>query len=71
MIDVSRGISRKQCTSQVEVAQDVAARIAPGSARVGDVMIESHLNEARCAERQRRPSLRSSSGGPDGVDGMC
>jgi 3-deoxy-7-phosphoheptulonate synthase len=46
MIDCSHANSSKQHQRQVEVARDVAARLAAG-ARITGVMIESHLQEGR------------------------
>jgi 3-deoxy-7-phosphoheptulonate synthase len=47
MIDVSHGNSGKRYQRQIEVAQDVAAQVAAGDARIIGVMIESHLAEGR------------------------
>ena len=47
MIDVSHANSSKQYARQVLVADDVAAQIAAGDARITGIMIESHLNEGR------------------------
>ncbi|MBL8301258.1 MAG: 3-deoxy-7-phosphoheptulonate synthase [Ideonella sp.] len=47
MIDVSHANSEKQHRRQVEVAADLAARIAAGERRITGVMIESHLEEGR------------------------
>ena len=47
MIDLSHANSSKQHHRQIDVAQDVAAQIAAGDARITGVMIESHLNEGR------------------------
>jgi 3-deoxy-7-phosphoheptulonate synthase len=47
MIDCSHANSRKQHTRQVEIAADIAARIAGGERRISGVMIESHLEEGR------------------------
>ncbi|MGE4330748.1 3-deoxy-7-phosphoheptulonate synthase, partial [Diaphorobacter sp.] len=47
MIDLSHANSSKQHRRQIDVAQDVAAQIAAGDARITGVMIESHLNEGR------------------------
>ncbi len=47
MIDLSHANSRKQHTKQIEIAADIAARIAAGERRVSGVMIESHLQEGR------------------------
>ena len=47
MIDVSHANSSKQHQRQITVAQDVAAQIAAGDARITGIMIESHLSEGR------------------------
>ena len=47
MIDCSHANSRKQHRRQIEIAADIAARIAAGERRIGGVMIESHLEEGR------------------------
>jgi 3-deoxy-7-phosphoheptulonate synthase len=47
MIDVSHANSAKQHRRQIEVAADLAARIAGGERRIIGVMIESHLEEGR------------------------
>ena len=47
MIDVSHANSRKQHRRQIEIAHEIAARIAAGERRIGGVMIESHLEEGR------------------------
>lgn len=47
MVDVSHANSSKQHRKQIEVAQDVAAQVAGGDARIIGLMIESHLNEGR------------------------
>jgi 3-deoxy-7-phosphoheptulonate synthase len=47
MIDVSHANSRKQHRAQIDVAADIALRIAAGERRVSGVMIESHLEEGR------------------------
>jgi 3-deoxy-7-phosphoheptulonate synthase len=47
MIDASHANSRKQHTRQIEIAHDIAARIAAGERRIAGVMIESHLEEGR------------------------
>ena len=47
MIDCSHANSSKQHQKQIEVAADVAARVAAGDRRIMGVMIESHLNEGR------------------------
>ena len=43
MIDVSHANSEKQHRRQIEVAADIAARIAAGERRITGVMIESHI----------------------------
>jgi 3-deoxy-7-phosphoheptulonate synthase len=47
MIDVSHGNSSKQYRRQLEVAQELAERIAAGDRAITGVMIESHLEEGR------------------------
>ncbi|MFM2054262.1 MAG: hypothetical protein RL456_2299, partial [Pseudomonadota bacterium] len=47
MIDLSHANSSKQHRRQIEVAEDLAARIAAGERRITGVMIESHLEEGR------------------------
>ena len=47
MIDVSHANSSKQHQRQITVAEDVAAQIAAGDARITGLMIESHLEEGR------------------------
>ncbi len=47
MIDVSHANSDKQHRRQVDVALDIAERIAAGERRITGVMIESHLEEGR------------------------
>ena len=47
MVDVSHANSSKQHARQVLVADDVAAQIAAGDARITGIMIESHLEEGR------------------------
>jgi len=44
---VSHANSQKQPRRQIEIAADIAARIAAGERRVSGVMIESHLEEGR------------------------
>ena len=64
MIDFSHANSNKSHLRQVEVAQDVAAQLAGGDARITGVMIESHLEEgrqdltpaSRCAPACRSPT---------------
>ena len=47
MIDASHANSEKQHRRQVDIAADVAMRIAAGDARISGVMIESFLEEGR------------------------
>ncbi|MDO5289503.1 MAG: 3-deoxy-7-phosphoheptulonate synthase, partial [Pseudomonadota bacterium] len=47
MIDCSHANSAKQHVRQIAVADDVAAQVAAGDARIMGVMIESHLKEGR------------------------
>ena len=47
MIDVSHANSRKQHRRQIEIAHEIAQRIAKGERRINGVMIESHLEEGR------------------------
>jgi 3-deoxy-7-phosphoheptulonate synthase len=47
MVDCSHANSQKDHRRQVDVARDIAARIAAGERRVVGVMIESHLEEGR------------------------
>jgi 3-deoxy-7-phosphoheptulonate synthase len=47
MVDCSHANSAKQHQRQIEVAQDVASRIAKGDRRIIGLMIESHLEEGR------------------------
>ena len=47
MIDFSHGNSSKQFRRQLDVGENVAARIAAGDERIMGVMIESHLKEGR------------------------
>jgi 3-deoxy-7-phosphoheptulonate synthase len=47
MVDCSHANSAKQHRRQIEVAADLAARIAAGERRISGVMIESHLEEGR------------------------
>ena len=55
MIDVSHANSQKQHRRQIEVAADIAARIADGEQRISGVMIESHLEEGRQDLRPGQP----------------
>ena len=47
MIDVSHANSAKDHRRQIEVAADIARRVAAGDRRIVGVMIESHLEEGR------------------------
>ena len=47
MIDFSHGNSAKDPLRQIVVADDVAAQIAGGDARIVGVMVESHLEAGR------------------------
>jgi 3-deoxy-7-phosphoheptulonate synthase len=47
MIDVSHGNSEKQHRRQIDIAGEIAARIAAGERAITGVMIESHLEEGR------------------------
>jgi len=47
MIDCSHANSAKQPRRQIEVAADIAQRIAAGERRIIGVMVESHLAEGR------------------------
>ena len=47
MIDVSHANSQKQHRRQIEIAAEIATRIAAGEPRIIGVMIESHLEEGR------------------------
>ena len=47
MIDVSHANSGKQHLRQIEIAADIASRIAKGERRIAGLMIESHLRDGR------------------------
>ena len=47
MVDVSHANSEKQHRRQIDVAADIATRIAAGERRITGVMIESHLHEGQ------------------------
>jgi 3-deoxy-7-phosphoheptulonate synthase len=47
MVDCSHANSAKQHRRQIDVAADVAARVAAGERRIVGVMVESHLHEGR------------------------
>ncbi|MGC8806467.1 MAG: 3-deoxy-7-phosphoheptulonate synthase [Thiomonas sp.] len=55
MIDCSHANSAKQPRRQVEVAHDIAQRIAAGERRIIGVMVESHLCEGRQDLRPGQP----------------
>ena len=60
MVDVSHANSSKQHARQIAVADDVAAQVAAGDARIMGVMIESHLEEGRqdiVAGQQLKPGV--------------
>jgi 3-deoxy-7-phosphoheptulonate synthase len=58
MIDCSHANSGKDHRRQIEVANDVAARIAAGERRIVGLMIESHLDEGRQDLRPGVPLAR-------------
>ncbi len=47
MVDCSHANSAKQHRRQIEVSDDIAARVAAGERRIAGLMIESHLEEGR------------------------
>jgi len=47
MVDVSHANSAKQHRRQIDVAADIAQRVAAGERRIMGLMIESHLQEGR------------------------
>ncbi len=55
MIDVSHANSQKQHRRQIEIAAEIAARIAAGERAICGVMIESHLEEGRQDLRPGQP----------------
>jgi 3-deoxy-7-phosphoheptulonate synthase len=57
MIDCSHANSGKQYLRQIEIAKDVATRIAHGERRIVGLMLESHLEEGR-QDLQRGSPLR-------------
>ncbi|SBP88427.1 3-deoxy-7-phosphoheptulonate synthase [Thiomonas delicata] len=57
MIDCSHANSAKQPRRQMDVARDIAARVAEGDRRISGVMIESHLREGRQDLRPGQPLL--------------
>ena len=58
MIDCSHANAGKQHRRQIEVAADVAARIAAGERRIVGLMIEGHLEEGRQDLRPGEPLRR-------------
>ena len=58
MIDASHANSAKQHRRQIEVAADIAARIAAGERRIVGLMLESHLEEGRQDLAPGRPLAR-------------
>ncbi len=54
MVDMSHGNSEKQPRRQIDIAADIAGRIATGERRISGVMIESHLHEG---QQQLRPGV--------------
>jgi 3-deoxy-7-phosphoheptulonate synthase len=58
MVDVSHANSRKDHRRQVDLALDLAGRIASGDRRIVGVMIESHLEEGRQDLLPGRPLRR-------------
>ena len=58
MIDCSHANSAKQYARQIEVADDIAARLAAGERRVMGLMIESHLEEGQQALKPGVPLAR-------------
>ena len=47
MVDLSHGNSDKQHRRQIDIASELAHRVAAGERRITGVMIESHLDEGR------------------------
>ena len=58
MVDVSHANSSKQHRRQIEVAGELAGRIAAGERRITGLMIESHLEEGRQDLVSGRPLQR-------------
>jgi 3-deoxy-7-phosphoheptulonate synthase len=59
MVDCSHANSAKNYERQIEVAQELAARIAAGEQRILGLMIESHLKPGR---QELRPGVPLESG---------
>ena len=55
MIDASHGNSEKQFRRQIDIAADIASRIAAGERRITGVMVESHLHEGQQHLRPGEP----------------
>ena len=55
MIDVSHANSEKRYLRQIEIAAELAGRIAAGERRITGIMIESHLEEGRQDLRPGQP----------------
>ena len=55
MVDVSHANSQKQHRRQIDIAHEIAARIAAGERQISGVMIESHLEEGRQDLRAGQP----------------
>jgi len=47
MVDVSHANSEKQHRRQIDIAAEIAGRIAAGECAISGVMVESHLHEGR------------------------
>ncbi|MBV9889569.1 MAG: 3-deoxy-7-phosphoheptulonate synthase, partial [Rhizobacter sp.] len=58
MVDCSHANAGKQHLRQIEIADDIAARIAAGERRIVGVMVESHLEEGRQDLRTGTPLRR-------------
>ncbi|KAG1245243.1 hypothetical protein G6F68_015141 [Rhizopus microsporus] len=58
MIDCSHANSNKSHLRQIDVANDIAAQLAQGDARITGVMIESHLEEGRQDLKPGQPLRR-------------
>ncbi|AKJ27314.1 3-deoxy-7-phosphoheptulonate synthase [Caldimonas brevitalea] len=58
MVDCSHANSSKQHRRQIDVAADIARRVAAGERRVSGLMIESHLEEGRQDLSPGRPLQR-------------
>ena len=55
MIDASHGNSEKQFRRQIDIAADIASRMAAGERRITGVMVESHLHEGQQHLRPGEP----------------